>query len=187
MKKYSFYIAIIIGVVIIAGILLYKKSPAQPNNDNPISESNMIIRSLGFENKGEIPSKYTCDGENTSPAMIFSEVPEDTVSLTLISHDPDASAKGGWTHWVVINMPPNVGRIPANGKPSQGLETATSFGTPGYGGPCPPSGSHRYYFRLYALDTMLDLDESATKEDVEEAMKGHIIAETELMGRYQKN
>lgn len=146
----------------------------------------MKISSPAFQHHEVIPSKYTCDAENVSPELVFSEVPASAKSLALICHDPDAPKDGGWTHWIVINMGPDTSGIGENAKPGSGLETKTDFGQPGYGGPCPPSGSHRYIFYLYALGKMLSLDTSATKSDVEEAMEGHIIETTVLMGKYQR-
>jgi len=146
----------------------------------------VIINSPAFQNNTDIPSKYTCDAENISPELSFSEVPEGTVSLVLIAHDPDAPREGGWTHWVIINMDPDIGGIPENSSPASGTEISTDFGSTGYGGPCPPSGSHRYFFYLYALDKSLSLDPGAVKMDVESAMKGHILANAQLMGNYQR-
>ena len=146
----------------------------------------MKITSSAFEHKQDIPSKYTCDADNINPELSFSDIPAGAKSLVLISHDPDAPKEGGWTHWVIINMDPTTTGIGENSKPGSGLETTTDFGQTGYGGPCPPSGSHRYYFYLYALDTTLDLDTTTTKETVETAMKGHILEQAEIMGSYKR-
>ena len=177
----------IIIIIAVGALLMLMGTKGGPLSSNSLNNSNMNIRSLAFDHNQEIPSEYTCDGDNVSPVIIFSDIPEEAKSLALISHDPDADAKGGWTHWVAINMPTNVGRLPKNVKLTQGLETTTSFGTTGYGGPCPPSGTHRYFFNAYALDTMLDLDESATKKEIEKAMKGHILDEAELIGLYKRS
>lgn len=174
----------LIIVLIYSQKMTEKVTPApQPDQVTPTA---MQITSPTFRNNEKIPSKYTCDAENISPELVFSDIPENARSLTLISHDPDAPVQGGWTHWVVINMDPTTTGIAENSKPVSGLETATSFGRPGYGGPCPPSGSHRYYFYLYALDTTLGLNASAAKEDVEAAMEGHVIGKAELMGLYER-
>ena len=146
----------------------------------------MQIISPAFKNNGPIPGKYTCDAENISPELHFLDVPPAATSLTLICHDPDAPREGGWTHWGIINMDSTTLKLEENEKPHSGLETKTSYGEPGYKGPCPPSGTHRYIFYLYALDTLLDLDHSAEKNEVEEAMNGHILETATLTGLYQR-
>lgn len=183
MKAYK---PIIILAVIIGAVLIFANKTAENGIPLSLTPSEMKITSPAFENNQKIPSKFTCDADNISPELSFSDIPENAKSLVLISHDPDAPKSGGWTHWVVINMDPTETGISENSKPSSGLETATSFDEPGYGGPCPPSGSHRYYFYLYALDTALDLDATATKEDVETAMEDHILEKAELMGNYER-
>jgi len=145
----------------------------------------MKITSSAFEQNQSIPSKYTCDGENINPPLSVSGVPENAQSLALIFDDPDAPA-GTWIHWVVWNIDPKTAEIPENSAPAEATEGTTSFGKPGYGGPCPPSGEHRYFFKLYALDTKLDLDLSAGADRLEAAMKGHVLAEAELMGVYSR-
>jgi hypothetical protein len=147
----------------------------------------MHLTSPAFQSNQSVPLKYTCDGENVNPELVFSEVPTDAKSLALICHDPDAPRDGGWTHWVVINMDPLTPGIAENAKPSSGVELTTDFGTTGYGGPCPPSGTHRYIFYLYALDSMLNLDSSAKKGDAEAAMEGHVVEEVRLIGVYKRN
>ncbi|MBN2306438.1 YbhB/YbcL family Raf kinase inhibitor-like protein [Candidatus Peregrinibacteria bacterium] len=146
----------------------------------------MQITSTAFRNNQKIPSKHTCDAENLSPELAFSGVPENAQSLVLICHDPDAPGRGGWTHWMIINMDPKARGIGEGERPNSGLELNTDFGKPGYGGPCPPNGSHRYYFHLYALDAPLDLQVTAAKTDVEMAMEGHVIEKAELMGTYER-
>ncbi len=144
----------------------------------------MKITSSAFENRGQIPSKYTCDGEDINPPLKFENVPERAQALALIADDPDAPS-GTWVHWTVWNMPVSTTGIDEGNKPA-GVEGMTSFGSKGYGGPCPPSGSHKYFFKLYALDTELDLDMDADKEALEYAMQGHIIEQTELTGNYSR-
>lgn len=187
MKKDRLLIALLV-IVVLVGVfyLIWRATNEVTPNSNSVTNEPMEIRSLAFGHNESVPAQYTCDGEDVNPALIFADVPDSAQSLALIVHDPDAPKSGGWTHWVVFNMPPNVGRIPENAPPAKGVEGLTDFGTTGYGGPCPPSGTHRYFFNAYALDTMLDLDESATKDDVEDAMKGHIVAEAELIGLYQR-
>ena len=144
----------------------------------------MKLTSPAFENNREIPSEYTCDGPNVLPELNIEDIPENAKSLALIMDDPDAPA-GTWVHWVVWNIPVDTKTI-AKGTEPQGIQGTTSFGKPGYGGPCPPFGTHRYFFKLHALDTTLDLKEGSTKEDLEQAMDGHMIEKTELMGTYKR-
>ena len=148
------------------------------------------VESSAFKEGELIPSQYTCDGSNISPPLKWSDPPEGTMSLVLISDDPDAPA-GTWVHWVVYNIPPSVKGFPQNVPTAKILENGaiqgtTDFGKIGYGGPCPPSGTHRYYFKLYALDTMLNFDPGATKKQVVDAMKVHVLARGQLMGRYKR-
>ena len=144
----------------------------------------MKLTSPAFANNGAIPSEYTCDGNDLSPELSISDVPSNSKSLVLISDDPDAPV-GTWDHWVVFNMNPSTKEIPKGTEP-KGAAGKNSWGRTGYGGPCPPSGTHRYFFKLYALDTMLHLPQGATKKDIEKAMHGHIITQAELMGTYKK-
>lgn len=144
----------------------------------------MKIESPSFKNNEMIPSKYTCDAENINPPITISGISQDAKSLVLIVDDPDAPAKT-WVHWTVWNIDPKTTEILENSIPQDAVEGVTDFGTPGYGGPCPPSGTHRYFFKLYALDTTLDLSSSATVEDIQEAMEGHILDSVELIGLYE--
>ncbi|MEJ2587790.1 MAG: YbhB/YbcL family Raf kinase inhibitor-like protein [Deltaproteobacteria bacterium] len=150
----------------------------------------MKLISYAFEHEGKIPSKYTCDGENINPPLRISEVPASAESLVLIMEDPDVPKHlredGMWDHWVVFNMPTDITDIPEDSRPPGGLGVGTS-GDMNYFGPCPPDREHRYFFKLYALDTELDLHEKPTKADVEAAMKGHVLEQTELMGRYERH
>ena len=140
------------------------------------------VRSIAFSDGGHIPPKYTCEGDNINPPLEVSNVPENTKSLALIVDDPDARNKG-FVHWVVWNIPPNES-IGENSKP--GISGKNGFGNTGYGGPCPPSGSHRYYFKVFALDTELDIHADSDRKTLEEAMKDHILSSGELMAHYQK-
>ncbi|HOR47164.1 MAG TPA: YbhB/YbcL family Raf kinase inhibitor-like protein [Caldisericia bacterium] len=148
----------------------------------------MKISSPAFENGGAIPKKYTCDGENINPILVFSDLPDSTKSTVLICDDPDASS-GHFTHWLIYDIHPLALSISEN-EPKTRIMTNGSrqgqndFGEIGWGGPCPPSGTHRYVFKLYALDKMLNLDLGAKRKTVEVAMQGHIIAEAELTGTY---
>jgi len=142
---------------------------------------NMKIESTAFGNDEMIPVNYTCDGEDINPPLTISGVPVDAQSLVLIVDDPDAPA-GTWLHWTVWNIGPATTEIPENSVPVGAVEGETDFGTPGYRGPCPPSGIHHYFFKLYALDTTLELGVSATVQDIEEAMDDHILESAELVG-----
>ncbi len=149
------------------------------------------VTSTAFEESGMIPAKYTCDGEDISPPLKLESVPEGTRSIALIADDPDAPM-GTFVHWVLFNLPADTRELAENMPKKERLENGaiqgeTDFGKKkeGYGGPCPPSGTHRYYFKVYALDAMLDLGPDAKKKDVEKAMEGHILAQGQLMGQYQ--
>jgi len=148
----------------------------------------MRIASAAFEDDGTIPSKYTCDGDDVSPPIEWSDVPADAKTVALICDDPDAPKKD-FTHWVLFNVPPKAGalreHVAAKRELPDGSRQGTNdFGKIGYGGPCPPSGTHRYRFTLYALDTQLSVPSSSTKKDVETAMKGHVLETAELVGAY---
>ena len=145
----------------------------------------MIITSPAFEDSGVIPIKYTCDGENVNPPLKFIGVPEATQSLVLIMDDPDA-AIGIWVHWVVANIDPEITSINEGIAPKGAKEGINSSGNFGYDGPCPPSGTHRYFFRLYALDKKLEIVSINSKEEIEQMMSVHIIAQAELMGQYSR-
>jgi hypothetical protein len=147
----------------------------------------MRLTSPAFGQGGKIPSKYTCDGEDINPPLEIAEVPEGTKSLVLIMDDPDAIKPAGkiWDHWIVFNLPPTTKEI-KEGQEPEGIQGKGTSGNLGYNGPCPPDTEHRYYFKLYALDTELELSPGATKKEVEKAMEEHIIARAELMGRYER-
>jgi Raf kinase inhibitor-like YbhB/YbcL family protein len=146
----------------------------------------MELTSEAFQHNGFIPSKYTCQGEDVSPQLTITNVPSNAKSLVLIVDDPDAPSKT-WVHWVVYNIDPSVSDIPEGTVPQGGIEGMTDFGNTEYGGPCPPSGTHRYRFKLYALDSMLEISDGETLDVVEEAMHRHITDETELVGLYKKS
>jgi len=145
----------------------------------------MHIVTPAFVRNGQIPAAYTCDGENLSPPLTFSGIPEGAQSLALIMDDPDAPS-GDWVHWVVYNIDPSARDVPKGTIPLGGMEGVGSDGDSAYGGPCPPSGSHRYFFRLYALDTALELGERPDKAALLRAMEGHILAEDAIMGKYAR-
>ena len=150
----------------------------------------MKITSPLFEHNEAIPSKYTCDlsrqvGGNVNPPLKIEGVPEGAKSIVLIMDDPDAT-RGLWVHWVLWNLSPDTKEIPENSVPAGAVEGTTSFGKPGYGGPCPPSGTHRYFFKLYALNGKLELPPSAGKAELEEAMAGQVLDQVELIGLYSR-
>jgi hypothetical protein len=151
----------------------------------------MQITSSAFKDGGEIPAKYTCEGKDLSPPLAFSDIPEDAKSLVLIVDDPDApdpaAPKLTWVHWVLLDMPPDTSGLSESisSLPSGTKEGMNDWKRTGYGGPCPPIGRHRYFFKLYALDTTLELT-SPTKTAVLSAMDGHVVAEAQMIGTYQK-
>ncbi|MGD8785981.1 MAG: YbhB/YbcL family Raf kinase inhibitor-like protein [Phycisphaerales bacterium] len=148
------------------------------------------ITSSAFQQEGMIPSKYTCDGADVSPPLQWDEIPEDTKSIALINDDPDAPM-GTWVHWVLYDLPADTKELAENIPPEETLPNGakqgiTDFGKIGYGGPCPPSGTHRYFFKIYALDSQLELESGANKNQLLKAMEGHILAQGELMGKYKR-
>jgi Raf kinase inhibitor-like YbhB/YbcL family protein len=160
------------------------------------AEDNMTLTltSEAFTAGGDIPSQYTCQGDDSSPPLQWSGVPEQARSLVLIVDDPDApdpaAPRMTWVHWVLYNLPASAGGLPAGvgsaDLPAGSEEGVNDWKRPGYGGPCPPVGRHRYFHKLYALDTRLEGLKRPTKAAVEAAMQGHVIAQTELVGHYQK-
>ncbi|MBI2108767.1 MAG: YbhB/YbcL family Raf kinase inhibitor-like protein [Parcubacteria group bacterium] len=146
---------------------------------------NMKIESSAFKHNEIIPQKYTCDGENVSLPLSFSNIPNGTKTLALIMDDPDAPV-GLWVHWTLWNISPGTKEIKENSVPKGAVEGMTNFGKPGYGGPCPPDGEHRYFFKLYALDAELNLSKETDKGALEEAMMGHVLEKAELIGLYSR-
>lgn len=145
----------------------------------------MNISSIAFQNNSAIPVKYTCDGMDINPPLAFDGVPAKTQTLSLIVDDPDAP-RGTWVHWVVWNIDPETVEIKENSVPKGAQQGLTDFKRNNYGGPCPPSGTHRYYFKLYALDKTLSLPSRTTKADLEKAMQGHILEKAEFVGLYKR-
>lgn len=163
--------------------------PGEAPTQEPLSSATinpMQLTTSAWQQDGPIPARFTCDGENVSPPISIAEVPEGAQSLVLIVDDPDAP-RGDWVHWTVWNMAPDTADIAEGAAPIGAAEGMTDFGEPGYGGPCPPSGEHRYQFKLYALDIMLDLPTSAKKADIEQAMVGHMLGQATLVGRYRRS
>jgi Raf kinase inhibitor-like YbhB/YbcL family protein len=149
---------------------------------NNINDTDLIIYSEAFHQDEPIPSKYTCEGENINPPLRIENIPLGTASLALIMEDPDAP-KGTFDHWLVWNIPPDNINIEEDSLP--GINGTNSAGKTGYHGPCPPNGSHRYYFHVFALEKELDLQAGAVRKDLEAAMKPYILAQGSLMGRYE--
>lgn len=150
----------------------------------------MRISSKAFGEGDMIPRQYACDGSNVSPPLDWMDLPGGTKSLALICDDPDAPA-GTWVHWVIFNIPADETGLPEDVPREKKLASGakqgiTDFRKIGYGGPCPPGGTHRYYFKLYALDSILEAEPGITKRELLEIMDGHILAEVELMGRYTR-
>ena len=152
----------------------------------------MRVESPAFNEGGAIPAKHTCEGEDTAPPLRFHDVPKDAKSLVLLVDDPDApdpkAPRRVWLHWLVWDLPPDTKELPEGGRPLPpgATEATNDSGDVGYGGPCPPIGRHRYFFKLFALDTLLGLPGSAKRADVEKAMEGHVLAQAQVMGTYEK-
>lgn len=146
----------------------------------------MKLESPSFENGGVIPKKFGYKNGNISPSLIISDVPDSTKSLVLIMDDPDAMDAVGkvWVHWVLWNIPADTEKISENSIPEKSVEGKTDFGEIGYGGPAPPDKEHTYVFKLYALDTILNLSNGSSKKELENSMKNHVLAETKLTGKY---
>jgi Raf kinase inhibitor-like YbhB/YbcL family protein len=143
------------------------------------------ISSLAFENNGQIPAKYTCDGTNVNPPLKIENTPSHAKSLALVFDDTDAP-RGSYVHWILWNIDPGVKEIKENSVPEGAIRGMNDFKKNHYGGPCPPRRAHKYVFKIYALDTRLDLSPNSTKTDLEKAMKGHILAQAQWMGTYKK-
>jgi Raf kinase inhibitor-like YbhB/YbcL family protein len=190
MAKY-FLSALIIFIVISCGDTKNQNQTTNKNEEDTMAASGKFaITSTAFKEGEMIPQKYTCDGQNISPPLKWESIPAQTKSLALIVDDPDAPA-GIWVHWVIFNIPPTATGLPENVPTKTSLADGSVQGKNdsreiGYDGPCPPGGTHRYYFKLYALDTMLKLSSGVTKPELLKAMEGHIVAQAQLMGRYSR-
>lgn len=174
-------VALLLVLVLLIGCSIQKSEPMT-----------LTLTSSAFSHQGKIPLIYTCDGENISPPLTLSGVPAQTKTLVLLMDDPDipefVKQKFNivmWDHWVVWNIPPTTHEIPERKGP-QGVLGNNTGGKAAYGGPCPPDREHRYFFKLYALNTSLDLKPGSSKQEVEMAMQGHILAQTELVGLYER-
>lgn len=192
LAKYSF--------LLLTAFLLASCGNAQRQNQNSNknmedtmatgSVARLTLTSTAFKEGEMIPRRYSCDGADISPPLKWNPVPPQTKSFALIADDPDAPV-GTWVHWVIFNIPPNLTELPEKVPASNSLSDSTlqgknDFRNIGYGGPCPPGGTHRYFFKLYALDTMLKLPAGSTKASLLKAMEGHIIGEAQLMGKYSR-
>ena len=179
----------VVLVIIILLIIIYTQFRVNEDDAKIYKEESvnldMELTSPAFSEGEQIPSKYTCDGDNINPPLEISDVPENAKNLVLIMDDPDAPA-GTWVHWVVYGIPPETTQIGENTAPEKARQGRNSFGNTNYGGPCPPSGEHRYFFKLYALDTFDNTKVLRNKESIEEMMQGHILEQASLMGRYAR-
>lgn len=183
MIKYLFTILFLFSLVLFG-------CKGQTDNQSKGEEMNINIISSAFSDGELIPPQYTCDGSDISPQLEWDGIPEGTKEIALICDDPDAPM-GTWVHWVLYNIPPGVNNLPEGVSAITTLKNGAVQGTNdfhkiGYGGPCPPSGTHRYFFKLYALDAKLNLKPGKTKTDLLAIMEGHIIAEGQLMGKYKR-
>ncbi|MDX6497848.1 MAG: hypothetical protein QOG23_1108 [Blastocatellia bacterium] len=165
---------------------------AQPPATNTLKtdKAEITVTSIAFKEGQSIPAPYTCDGVNISPPLEWTGVPKTATTVAIIVDDPDAAA-GTWVHWVLYNLPAdNIGvveNVPASENlKAGGFQGKNDFGKFGYSGPCPPSGTHRYFFKIYALDSDLPLKAGATKADVIKAMEGHIVLQGQLIGTYRR-
>lgn len=182
MKNDTGFLQILICLLFLP-VLVGCKSQEEVLSKEGEADMSIQITSRAFNEASTIPRLYTCDDQNVSPPITWTGIPTDTVSLALIMDDPDAPV-GTWVHWVLFNLPADLSGLD-QGKTAGGVEGINDFKKIGYGGPCPPKGSnHRYIIKLYALDTLLDLKSGATKNQLESAMRGHIIALGQLMGKY---
>ena len=170
-------------LLLLAALSLPAISLAQ--TQNAPARSSLKVTSSAFAEGGKIPKQYTCDDSNVSPPLRIENVPASAKSLVLIVDDPDAPGRT-WTHWLVWNIDPRTTEIQEKSVPPNAIQGTSDFGSANYGGPCPPSGTHRYYFKVYALDATLTLPSSTKKAALEKAMAGHIVAEGSLMGTYSR-
>lgn len=170
-------------IAIIAALMVSGCASTQQQDE--VDMANLKLSSPAFADKGTIPVDYSCQGLDVSPPLGITGIPLRAKSLALIMDDPDASL-GTWVHWVVFNISSRTASIAEGSVPEGAVQGRNSWGSNAYGGPCPPSGTHRYLFKLYALDTHLDLKPSASKSDVERTMAGHVLAESTLVGLYKR-
>lgn len=185
-------VGVLLGIVLASLIFIISQKgfdqeiqPHRVSISDTFKSMSLSLTSPVFGHLKTIPKKYTCDGENINPPLEISGVPQEAKSLALIMDDPDAP-HGTWVHWVMWNIDPKTIGIAEDSVPSGAVEGMTSFGEPGYGGPCPPDREHRYFFKLYALDSDISLPSSVTKEQIEAELDGHVLGLTELIGLYER-
>jgi len=176
---------LVVLLVLVAMVAACGSEEQTPREPLPITGNELTLTSPAFSEGEPIPARYSCDGEDVPPGLTWQDVPTGVESYALIMDDPDAPGRI-WVHWVVYNIPADVRALPDGDGDPVGVQGENSWGDPGYGGPCPPGGEHRYFFKLYALDTELDLEAGADKEALLAAMEGHVLAEGQLMGRYER-
>lgn len=177
------------GLAIIAAAAFFI-NPSNPKQEQPLMKNDvdatkLQLSSPAFENSRPIPERYSCQGQNISPPLSIKGVPAAAESLAIIMHDPDAPA-GDWLHWTIWNIAPQTTQLREGSLPGGTTEGITDFGTIGYGGPCPPSGTHRYFFELYALDSKLDLPDGSRRGELEEAIQKHLLTKAELVGLFTR-
>ncbi len=185
MKNMTYRLAAIVWLVSLGSIIILAgcQGDTRPAPTEGGNQMTITITSTAFKEGDKIPRLYSCDDQNVSPPLAWTGVPSNTVSLALIMDDPDAPS-GTFVHWVLFNLPATLTGL-EQGKTGGGADGKNDFGRLGYGGPCPPRGStHRYFIKLYAVDKTLELKSGASKAQVESAMRGHILAQGQLMGRY---
>lgn len=197
LKKFALA-ALTLIVIISVSARCQNEQPRQADSqtDKPLIKedtlSQFVISTSAFAEGELVPVKHTCDGQDVSPALQWTNPPDSTRSLALICDDPDAPGRT-WVHWVLFDIPANITELPEGVSIKDidtfegAIEGKNDFGKTSYGGPCPPRGpAHRYFFKLYALDSTLSLNKGATKADVEKAMTGHILAQAQVMGKYKR-
>lgn len=186
--------ALVLTIIILTGLNIILHNENVPPERKFVSATRMALydmelTSTAFRMNGNIPKEFTCDGGDKNPPLVFSGVPPEARSLALVMYDPDVPRSirpdGNWDHWLVWNIPPETTEVFAGERPT-GIEGSGTGGKVGYQGPCPPDREHRYFFVLYALDTLLDLPEGASRSELEDAMRGHVITQAELIGKYER-
>ncbi|MDF1500214.1 MAG: YbhB/YbcL family Raf kinase inhibitor-like protein [Anaerolineales bacterium] len=191
----------IVTAFVLLGVLSACGASGSTNDSGPDSSSargnsseegahEFVVESIAYKEGDEIPVRFTCEGEDLSPPIAWSGVPEDTTSFALVMEDPDAPI-GTWVHWVVYNLPAETNDLPAgvgsgSGLPDGAFHGKNSWGDAVYGGPCPPGGTHRYFIYVFALDTVLDLPAGASSDILRDTMKGHILGQAQLMGKFSR-
>lgn len=175
MRRLPFYILLFLSIYFVSSAL----------SQEAAKRGGLKISSPVFEDNGQIPEKYTCDGVNINPTLKIENVPLNAKSIALIFDDTDAP-RGSYVHWILWNIDPGITEIKENSVPEGAIQGMNDFKKNNYGGPCPPRRAHRYLFKAYALDVRLNLDSRSTKVDLEKAMKGHILSEGQLTGTYKR-